>query len=34
MSEEMVLPPAYEPFRPVLELLSRPLAAILCGQLI
>ena len=33
MNEDIVLPPAYAPFRPVLELLSKPLAMTLCGQL-
>ncbi len=34
MSEETVLPPAYEPFLPVLALLSRPMAEVLRGHLL
>ncbi len=34
MSAPDSLPPAYAPFLPVLALLSRPLADVLCGQLI
>lgn len=33
MNDEAVLPKAYAPFAPVLELLSRPLAQVLRGQL-
>ena len=33
MNEEAVLPKAYAPFAPVLELLPRPLAQVLRGQL-